>query len=106
MDRWIIIGIVLVGYILYSAIKQKETWKKLSVMQNIGVLVTFVGVISAGGYILFYGVRFLIGFTSNEIISIIIQFITAIIVVIFCMLVFSSLVSKITNGLLPKKRKR
>ncbi|WP_188454603.1 hypothetical protein [Virgibacillus oceani] len=104
MNRAILIGIILFAYIIYIAFKHKEIWKKLTFMQTLGVLLTFIFVTGIGGTILFYGVRFLISFTSNEVLSIVIQFFTAIIVVIFGVLLFNTIVSSITNGILPIKR--
>ncbi|WP_099157868.1 hypothetical protein [Virgibacillus ndiopensis] len=104
MNRAILIGIILVAYLIYVAFKHKEVWKKLTIMQTLGVLLTFILVTGIGGTILYYGVRFLIGFTSNEVVSIVIQFFTAIIVVIFGVVIFNNIVSNITNGILPIKR--
>lgn len=106
MERPLVIGLILVVYIVYMAVKRKETWKKLSITQNAGVIITFLGVIGIGGVILFYGVRFLIAFTSNDIIGIVIQFMTAIIVIVSGMTLFNKIVYKITNGVLPFERKR
>ncbi len=74
MNRAVIIAIILAGYIVYVAFKHKETWRKLAPIQLVGVLLSFIGVTGTGAAILFYGVRYLISFTGNEIIRFVIQF--------------------------------
>lgn len=106
MDRPLVIGLILVVYVIYIAIKQKETWKRLSPVQIAGVFLTFLAVIGIGGFILYYGVRFLIAFTESEVLSIIIQFVAAIVIVVVGMVAYNKIVYQLTNGILPIQRKR
>ncbi|TMN23399.1 hypothetical protein [Lentibacillus cibarius] len=106
MTRLLLIILILFAYILYAAFKHKATWRQLTVLQLVGVLLTFIAVTGSGAIILYYGVRSLVALIDNGFIRIIIQFVTAIIVVIVGTVVFNKAVHKITNGILPMERKR
>lgn len=106
MNRVLFISVILLIYIIYIAIKQKAIWSRLSLFQNIGVLITFITVMAIGGMTLFYGARSITTFMTNEIVTTILHFLITILIVIICTLLFNVLVRKITNGILPLKRKR
>ncbi|MTW87701.1 hypothetical protein F3157_18965 [Virgibacillus dakarensis] len=104
MNRAVMMVIVLLVYVIYAAFKHKEVWRKLTLKQIIGVLLTFLIMMGIGGTFLYYSSRLLMDTIPNEIVSILMQFISAIIVIIFGVVVFNIIVSKITNGVLPVKR--
>ncbi|GGB53728.1 hypothetical protein GCM10011409_34210 [Lentibacillus populi] len=104
MNRAVMMVIVLLAYVIYAAFKHKEVWRKLTLKQIIGVLLTCLIMMGIGGTFLYYSSRLLMDTIPNEIVSILMQFISAIIVIIFGVVVFNIIVSKITNGVLPVKR--
>ncbi|MBP1948682.1 hypothetical protein [Virgibacillus litoralis] len=106
MNRVVLIAIVLIIYMVYITIKHKETMKKLSFPQQLGVAISFLGVVGIGCYILFNSVRYFDAAVSNDIFSMIIQFIIALVVLVVSVLTFSAIAYKITNGILPIQRKR
>ncbi len=106
MNRVVLIAIVLVIYMVYITIKHRETVKKLSFPQQLGVAISFLGVVGIGCYILFNSVRYFDAAVSNDILGMIIQFIIALVVLVVSVLTFSAIAYKITNGILPIERKR
>ncbi|SDQ66252.1 hypothetical protein [Virgibacillus salinus] len=106
MNRVVLIAVVLIVYMVYITIKHKETVKKLSFPQQLGVAISFLGVVGIGCYILFNSVRYFDAAVSNDIFSMIIQFIIALVVLVVSVLTFSAIAYKITSGILPIQRKR
>ncbi|MGY0692153.1 hypothetical protein ACW2QC_05075 [Virgibacillus sp. FSP13] len=104
MNRAVMMIIILIIYVIYAAFKHREVWKKLSIKQIIGVLVTFILIMGIGSLVLYYFSRFLMDIIPNDIVSIAMQFISALIIVIFGVVVFNIYASRITNGVLPIKR--
>lgn len=105
MTRPLLITIILIAYIIYVGFKHKETWKKLSIMQIGGVLVTFVGIISISGVILFYGSRFITDAIAGDIIGFIIQFLGTVVIIVAAAVSFAAIAGKITNGVIPITRR-
>ncbi|WP_164669245.1 hypothetical protein [Virgibacillus doumboii] len=105
MIRIVLVGLVLVIYMIYIGFKHKETWQQLSFSQVLGVVLTFVGVIGAGCFVLFYGVRYLDDLIASDVFSGIVQYFIAFVLLIICVVIYNKIVGKITNGVLPFKRK-
>jgi hypothetical protein len=101
MNRAVMMAIILLVYVIYIAFKHKEVWKKLSAKQIFGVLVIFILFMGVGGTLLYYISRTLMDLIPNDIVSIILQFISAIVIVIFGVVFFNIYASRITNGILP-----
>ncbi|WP_077325691.1 hypothetical protein [Virgibacillus siamensis] len=106
MDRITFIIAVLAVYMLYMAFKHRNTFKKLSVAQNIGVLLTFLAAIAIFGSMFYYGVNYFAELSSSWVVDLIIQIVFAFFIMIGGVVAFSAVVYKITNGLLPVPRDR
>ncbi|WP_106497830.1 hypothetical protein [Lentibacillus sp. Marseille-P4043] len=104
MNRAIMMIIILIIYVIYAAFKHREVWKKLSAKQIMGVLLTFIIIMGIGSMVLYYFSRFLMDIIQNDIVSIAMQFLSALFIVIFGVIIFNIYVSRITNGILPIKR--
>ncbi|SFB34967.1 hypothetical protein SAMN04488072_1181 [Lentibacillus halodurans] len=105
MTRPLLIALVLIVYIVYVGFKHKEIWKKLSLLQIIGVFFTFAGVVSISGIILYYGSRYITSAVSSNIMDFAIKFVLIIIVIAAAGLIFSSIAGKITNGVISIERR-
>ncbi|WP_010530344.1 hypothetical protein [Lentibacillus jeotgali] len=105
MTRPLLIALVLIAYMIYVAFKHKETWRKLSIPQIIGVFITFVGVVSVSAVILYYGSRYITSAIPGEMIAFIVQFLAIIIIIAIAGVGFAGIASKMTNGIIPIQRK-
>lgn len=103
MNRTAMLVIVLIVYSVYAALKHKEVWHKLTVKQISGVVLTFILLTGIGGVFLYYWMNLVTDIIPNDIVSIILQFISAIMVVVFGVVFFNIIIAKITNGILPVK---
>lgn len=103
MNRTAMLVIVLIVYSVYAALKHKEVWRKLTVKQISGVVLTFILLTGIGGVFLYYWMNLVMDIIPNDIVSIILQFISAIMVVVFGVVFFNIIIAKITNGILPVK---
>lgn len=103
MNRTAMLVIVLIVYSVYAALKHKEVWHKLTVKQISGVVLTFILLTGIGGVFLYYWMNLVMDIIPNDIVSIILQFISAIMVVVFGVVFFNIIIAKITNGILPVK---
>lgn len=103
MNRTAMLVIVLIVYSVYAALKHKEVWRKLTVKQISGVVLTFILLVGIGGVFLYYWMNLVMDIIPNDIVSIILQFISAIMVVVFGVVFFNIIIAKITNGILPVK---
>lgn len=106
MDRMTFIIAVLLVYMLYIAFKHRETFKKLSIMQNLGVLLTFLVAIVVFGSMFYYGVTYLSELSSGWFFDLIVKIVYAFFVMIAGVIAFSAVVYKISGGLLPVQKKR
>lgn len=104
MQRTLMMLLILIVYAAYAAIKHRSVWKKLTIMQMMNVLLTFIVMIAIGTAVLYFGVRTMREATSNEMLSIAVQFIYAIIIVGFGVLFFNIIISRITNNVLPVQK--
>lgn len=104
MDRTLMMLLILIVYAAYAAIKHRSVWKKLTTMQIIKVVLTFIVMSAIGAAVLYFGIRTMREATSNEILSIAVQFIYAIIIVGFGVLFFNITISRITDNILPLRK--
>ncbi|GGK04788.1 hypothetical protein GCM10007063_28910 [Lentibacillus kapialis] len=105
MTRPLLIALVLIAYMIYVAFKHKETWKQLSIPQITGVLITFIGIVSASAVILFYGSRYITSVFSGQITAFVVQFLVIIVIIAVAGIGFAVIAGNITNGIIPILKK-
>ncbi|MEN1967095.1 hypothetical protein WMZ97_03355 [Lentibacillus sp. N15] len=101
MSRTAMMLLILIIYTVYAAWKHRTVWRRLTVIQTFKVVITFIIMCAIGGTFLYLSSRTLTDVVPNEMISIIIEFIVAIIMIGFGVVIFNIIVSRITNGILP-----
>ncbi|GAA0613949.1 hypothetical protein GCM10009001_33980 [Virgibacillus siamensis] len=106
MDRMTFIIAVLLIYMIYITYKHRDTFRKLSFLQNMGVLITFLVAIAIFGSLFYFGVNYLSDLSSSWFVDVIVKVVYAFFVMISGVIAFSAVVYKISNGLLPVQRNR
>lgn len=97
--------IIILGAILYLIIKNKDTLKKLTVIQNIGVAISFLVIIGAGAAFTFMAGNWLAVNVENMIIRILLAVPIIIVLLSVTLAVYFAAINKITNGAFAKGRK-
>ncbi|WP_174613055.1 hypothetical protein [Virgibacillus ihumii] len=104
MDRMTFIIAVLLVYMIYISFKHRETFRKLSLLQNIGVLITFLASIAIFGSLFYFGVNYLSDLSPGWFVGLVVKIVYAFFVMISGVIAFSAVAYKISDGLLPVKR--
>lgn len=97
--------IIILGALLYLIFKNKDTLKKLTVIQNIGVAISFLVIIGAGAILTFLAGNWLAVNVENMILRIIVAVPVIIVLLSVTIAVYFAVINKITNGAFAKNKK-
>lgn len=99
----ILMSVLFIIITIYIIWQNRKTLKKLTKIQLIGVVLSYLVAIFVGVFLVYYVGNWIAGQFSNIFLKYIIFLAVVCIMLIFCGGILRKVLEKITNGTLPKK---
>ncbi|MGN8646953.1 hypothetical protein ACTNEO_13285 [Gracilibacillus sp. HCP3S3_G5_1] len=98
-----IIAVTAMIILLYHILDNKSLIKKLSILQIIGVVLTYILYIGIALVVIYYGGNWLVSFIPVNILKYLVFFIIVAVSMYIIMLLLRKTLSKITNGIIKEQ---
>lgn len=94
--------ITFIGVIVLFVVKYREAFSKLNKLQKVGVIVSYIIIITGAGICIYYGTALITAKIENRLLELIIDIIVVVATLALAVSTLNQLLNKITKGVFPK----